>query len=99
MINKYRISNAAIYDLNSIWFYTYETWSKRQADKYYREIISEIKSVSKNFYNGRPVTQIRVGYRSSKVNSHIIFFRSGEDKIVEVVRILHESMDWESHLD
>ena len=44
-MNNYRISNMAIQDLNSIWYYTFEKWSKKQADKYYRELISEIKNV------------------------------------------------------
>ena len=99
MINNYRISNAAIHDLNSIWIYTIDKWSKKQADKYYRELVAEIKNVAKNFFDGKPVTQIRVGYRSSKVNSHVIFYKLGVDNIVDVVRILHESMDWEMHLD
>ena len=99
MINDYRISKMAIQDLNSIWYYSFENWSKKQADKYYRELISEIKNVAKNFIDGKPVTQVRAGYRSSKVNSHVIFYKLGTDNIVEVVRILHEHMDWESHLD
>ncbi len=98
-MNNYRISNMAIQDLNSIWFYTFQKWSKKQADKYYRELISEIKNVAMNFIDGNPVTQIRAGYRSSKVNSHVIFYKLGIDNIVEVVRVLHMSMDWESHLD
>jgi len=44
-MNNYRISNMAIQDLNSIWYYTFEKGSKKQADKYYRELISEIKNV------------------------------------------------------
>jgi toxin ParE1/3/4 len=99
MKSNYRISNAAIYDLNSIWIYTWENWSKKQADKYYEEIISEIKNVAKNLNTGKLLTQVRVGYQSSKIKSHVIFYKIATDNVVEVVRILHESMNWESHLD
>ena len=51
-MNNYRISNLAIQDLNSIWYYSFEKWSRKQADKYYRELISEIENVAKNFIDG-----------------------------------------------
>lgn len=92
-MNNYRISNLAIQDLNSKWDYTFEKWSRKQADKYYRELISEIKNVAKNFNDGNPVTQIRAGYRSSTINSHVLFYKLGMDNIVEVVRVLHMRMD------
>ena len=41
--NQYRISHEAIKDLNNIWVYTLNKWSKEQADRYYDLIIAEIE--------------------------------------------------------
>jgi toxin ParE1/3/4 len=40
---------------------------------------------------------IRPGYRSARQGRHLIFYREIPDGI-EVVRVLHESMDIERHL-
>ena len=37
--NQYKISQQAIDDLNDIWIYTFNKWSKKQADRYYDLII------------------------------------------------------------
>ena len=41
---------------------------------------------------------VRNGYRSSKVKSHLIFYRVVNDTI-EVIRILHELMDIENRIN
>jgi toxin ParE1/3/4 len=46
---------------------------------------------------GRPRDEIRPGYMSYAVGSHILFFRrAGTD--VDVVRVLHARMDFDRHL-
>ena len=95
---KFRISEKAVEDLEKIWEYTYETWSKNQADRYYKLLIDEIDYISENPNSGRPMDHIKKGYRASIVKSHLIFFRLGDDDIVEIIRILHQMMDVECHL-
>lgn len=46
--NNYRISRQAIEDLDKIWNYTFELWSKQQADKYYNGLISNCQEVAEN---------------------------------------------------
>ena len=96
---QYRISAQAIIDLEEIWFYTLDNWSIEQADRYYKAIISEIEYVTKHFDSGKSITKIRTGYRSSKVNLHIVFYKKANDGIVEIVRILHERMDIKHKLE
>jgi len=96
---KFRISEKAVEDLEKIWQYTYETWSKDQANRYYNLLIDEINYISENPNSGRPMDYIKKGYRASIVKSHLIFYRLGDDEIVEVIRILHQMMDVESHLN
>lgn len=95
----YRITKAAINDLENIWTYTFEKWSIIQADRYYNLLIDEIKFIADHFTTGKSMEHIREGYRSVKVKSHLIFYRKDADGIVEVIRILHERMDIENRLN
>ena len=97
-INKYRISKQSINDLNDIWVYTFNKWSKEQADRYYDLIIGEIEFIADNYLIGKSAEQTRKNYRVTKIKSHLIFYRKAENEIVEVVRILHQRMDIKKRL-
>jgi toxin ParE1/3/4 len=96
---KYRISKQAIEDLDKIWIFTFNKWSKEQADRYYDLIIGEIEYISDNFMSGKSAEQTRKNYRVSKIKSHLIFYRKEENDIVEIVRILHQRMDIKNRLE
>ena len=98
MIQKYRISEKAIEDLEKIWLYTLKKWSLEQADRYHSLIINEIEFVTSNFNLSRKIDYIRNGYRMSKVKSHLIFYKESNDNAIEVIRILHQSMDIKNRL-
>ncbi|MDP4228538.1 MAG: type II toxin-antitoxin system RelE/ParE family toxin [Bacteroidota bacterium] len=98
MIKKYRISEKAISDLEKIWLYTLNKWSKEQADRYHHLIIDEIEFIAPNNVLCKNIDYIRSGYRMSKVKSHLIFFKKTEDNIMEIIRILHQNMDIENRL-
>jgi len=95
---KYRISEAAKSDLDAIWEYTFNKWSKEQADRYYSLIMSEIEFITGNLTSGRPMSHVKKGYFASYVKSHMILFKRNQE-IVEVIRVLHQKMDVESNLD
>ena len=90
-------TNEAVKDLEEIWSYTKQKWSIVQADRYYSLIIDEIEFISSNPLLGRSIDYIKEGYRSTKVKSHIIFYKQEKDAIV-VVRILHQRMDTENKM-
>jgi toxin ParE1/3/4 len=96
--NKYRISQQAIEDLDKIWVYTLNKWSKEQADRYYDLILEEIEFIADNFMTGKSAAQTRKNYRVTKIKSHLIFYRKVENEIVEIVRILHQRMDIKNRL-
>ncbi|MRX65881.1 type II toxin-antitoxin system RelE/ParE family toxin [Maribacter luteus] len=96
--NKYRISQQAIEDLDKIWIYTLNKWSKEQADRYYDLIMAEIDFIADNYLIGKSAEQTRKNYRVTKINSHLIFYRKVENEIVEIVRILHQRMDIKKRL-
>ena len=95
---SYQVTAQAIQDLEEIWAYTYNKWSLEQADRYYQLIIEEFEYLS-NFPNsGKPADYIREGYRIGIVKSHLIFYRQTDVDQIEIVRILHQSMDIDDRL-
>jgi toxin ParE1/3/4 len=97
-MDNYRLTNEAVKDLEEIWSYTYQKWSVEQADRNYNLIIDEIEFIASNPLTGRPVDYINKGYRSSKIKSHVLFYRKQEDETIIVVRILHQRMDSENRM-
>jgi len=89
MNKRYRISEKAISDLEKIWFYTLNKWSKEQANRYHKLIIEEIDFITDHFELCRNMDYVRTGYRMSKVKSHLIFCKKRNDDVIEIVRILH----------
>jgi toxin ParE1/3/4 len=71
MTLPYRINAKAIQDLEDIRLYTFETWSKSQADQYYL-IIAKIETIAAKQMKGTPVEYIKSGYWRIGVKSHII---------------------------
>ncbi|UMY65608.1 MULTISPECIES: type II toxin-antitoxin system RelE/ParE family toxin [unclassified Flavobacterium] len=90
---RYRISRKALEDLDQIWLYTFQHWSARQANHYYRMIRQEMEYISDDFSAGKDIGTIKPGYRQAKVSAHFIIYRQGDDGITEIVRILHQMMD------
>lgn len=95
---KYRFSRKANIDIDSIWLYTFENWSHAQADKYYNEIIAEIRKLAARPEIGRKFTHGDRSYRYSQLKSHLIFYREISATEIEVIRILHKRMDIENRL-
>lgn len=86
------LHEAAISDIEDIWLYTLNTWSVEQADRYYNLLLNEIEFLSRKPNSGRDISHLRPGYYSSKVKSHIIFYKFSSTDL-EIIRILQESMD------
>jgi len=97
---KYILSNEAENDLENIWLYTFQTWSVNQADDYLNLIVEQIQRIANNPNSGMDYGKIRKGYFRSKIKSHYIFYKIDKrNKVVKVIRILHERMDVASRLN
>ena len=90
---NYTLTNRAVEDLSEIWLYTSETWSEKQADKYYLLLIDSMKEVANRPEIGREYSEIKNGLRGVKVGRHIIFYLSASKNEIQVIRILHDRMD------
>jgi Plasmid stabilization system protein len=90
---KYRFTNKAVEDLSDIWNYTFDVWSEKQADLYYEILIKSCHGIAKNPNLGKVYEGILESLCGYKVNKHVIFYRIISNEEIEIVRILHESMD------
>jgi len=98
-VTQYSLSPAARVDLDDIWDYTCERWDAKQAEKYLREIQRAIERITDNPQIGRSCDDVRPGYRKHAVGSHSLYYRITDADLVDVVRILHQRMDVDRHLD
>lgn len=94
-----RYTPAALADLDDIWTYTLRTWGEAQAKHYVREIATVCTAAAAAQRPSQAIDEIRPGYRKCLVNAHVVFFRLHGSGEVEVVRILHQRMDVDRHLD
>ena len=62
-----------------------------------RLIDRSFRELAKNPALGRPCDFIREGYRKHLAGRHVIFYRT-MDTGVDVVRVLHQRMDFDRHL-
>ena len=95
---NYELSRLAMMDIDDIWLYTAENWSKQQANKYYKEIFELIYEICNNAEIGKPIDYIKVGHRRKNAKSHMIIYKIKQETIF-IDRILHQSMDIEKHLN
>lgn len=84
-------------DLDGIWDYTVQTWGLEQAERYIRAMNATFETLAENPELGRLYEDVEKNLRVYPSASHLIFYFASENTI-DVVRILHKSMDIDSHL-
>lgn len=95
---KFKLTNHAVKDLSAIWNYTYDTWSEKQADKYYKLLIDACTELAKKPNPGKGYSEIYPELKGQSTSKHIIFYRELDKDTIEITRILHERMDLKSKL-
>jgi toxin ParE1/3/4 len=92
-MGKYYLSNKAVDDLTNIWNYTSETWSEKQADKYYNNLLFYCQELAENNELGRNYFDIDNKLFGLKVDQHIIFYEILSNEEIQIHRFLHSKMD------
>jgi len=93
----YRLSEEAQNDLKEISRYTQENWGNKQAKHYLVGLAAGFENVARSPKPGKAREEIEKGLRSFQVARHIIFYRKGTE-CIEIVRVLHASMDIKRHM-
>jgi len=69
-----------------------------KTEQYGENLLDAFDFLAENPNAGLAIDYVRIGYKRHPVGSHLIFYRLGVSACVEVIRILHQSMDSERHL-
>lgn len=97
-MTKFHLTNKAVEDLADIWEYTYDTWSEKQAEKYYILLLNSCQKLAKSPSLGKRYEEVAeeiMGFRSYQ---HVIFYRKISNNEIEIIRILHGRMDLKNKL-
>lgn len=94
---RYRLTPKADRDLVQIWRHTNENWGKSQADKYLYLLEKGFSMLLRHPKSGRTRDEIRRGYRCLPIENHVVFYRI-VDNDIEIVRILHQRMEINTHV-
>jgi toxin ParE1/3/4 len=90
-------------DIVEVLAYTKERWGIIQAREYRKLVKDAIEAIAKDPGRGKPRDDVRPGIRAFHIaqrgrpGRHILFYRLGSST-VEIVRFLHDAMDFERHL-
>lgn len=96
-MSGFLLSDEAQDDLKEIKRYTVKNWGNNQARQYLIELTINFEKLSKSTKLGRERKEIDNYICSFCVNKHIVFYRK-KPKYIEIVRVLHVSMDINEHL-
>lgn len=94
---KYRLTVAAEQDYADILRYTLQTWGKKQYNKYRMLLRKALERVADHPALGKRRDELCSGCLSYPAGKHVIFYRS-TDTGIEILRILHDSMDAQRHI-
>ncbi|MBT5107114.1 MAG: type II toxin-antitoxin system RelE/ParE family toxin [Rhodospirillaceae bacterium] len=94
-MSKYRtlrVSDSAKADLKQIGNYTRRKWGAAQTRKYLGGLRDKFKALTNSPGLGAPRDEIATNLRALPVGKHIIYYRETDDNL-EILRVLHKSMD------
>jgi toxin ParE1/3/4 len=92
------LTKKALTDLIEIGCYTQKRWGKDQRNTYLAMLDSCFQQLAAAPHMGRDCSYIRSGYRKMNSGSHVIFYRQIQINEIEIVRVLHKRMDFETRL-
>jgi toxin ParE1/3/4 len=98
-VSGYHLSKPAEDDLRGIFLYTLETWGEEQVPVYLNLVETALQRIAENpmTFGSKTRDYVVPGCRTFRSGKHIIVYRINGG-IVEIARILHESMDSEQHV-
>ena len=85
-------------DIKDIGRYTQTTWGTAQRDAYLRSFTAIFEQMRDGAVTGRSRNEIAADLLCYPCNKHMIFFRRTAIGDVQILRVLHERMDFGQHL-
>jgi len=97
-MNPIHLRPLAEQDLTNIWLYSYQNWGEAQADQYFDQLSNAIELLGSAPLMSHIRQEFTPPVRIHHHGSHLIIYVATEDN-VEIIRVLHESMDIEAMLE
>jgi len=94
-VTNFTVTEAAKSDLKNIARFTQKRWGLEQRNKYLKMLDDSFHQLASHPATGRACNEIKVGYYKFPTGSHMIFYRKKGALKIQIVRVLHESMDVE----
>lgn len=85
-------------DLIAIWLYSYEQWGEPQADLYLEQLEPGFARIVETPLLARERVELTPAVRIFPCEQHLIVYLVIDD-FVEIIRVLHQSMDVDTHLE
>lgn len=97
-MRPFTLTRAAKADLRAIAIYTEDQWGIEQRNLYIKQFDDTFHLLAATPALGRACDEILPGYRKFPQGSHLVFYKNGTISVIEIIRILHKSMDAEPQL-
>ena len=95
-MGSYKLTVQADHDIEDIWEYSNSKWGDNQAIKYLSQLEESLIALADNPDIGKRRYELSGSPMSYHYGRHIIFYRKAEIGI-EIIRVLHDSMDFPRH--
>ena len=95
-MQNFRITAKAKLDLKKIAIFTQNKWGRKQRNKYLKLMDDCFNSLADTPLMGVNCDYIETGYLKFPQGSHLIFYKEGVSVNIDIIRILHKSMDIKS---
>lgn len=92
-MKSFQLSVKAKSDLTDIAVFTQRRWGKEQRNTYLKQFDDTFRLLAEKPDIGKACDDIRSGYRKFPQGSHLIFYKQKTKQGIQIVRILHKSMD------
>lgn len=94
----FALTHKAKADLFAIARHTQKIWGKEQRNLYIKQFDEAFHRLAEVPLIGKACDDIKTGYKKFPQGSHIIFYKTGTQTRIEIVRILHKHMDVDTQI-
>ncbi|REL24214.1 type II toxin-antitoxin system RelE/ParE family toxin [Thalassotalea euphylliae] len=92
-MKPFQLTAKAKSDLKDIALFTQRRWGREQRNIYIKQFDESFWLLAENPDVGKSCDEIRLGYRKFPQGSHVIFYKQVDSQHIQIIRILHKSMD------
>ncbi|GLS84545.1 type II toxin-antitoxin system RelE/ParE family toxin [Paraferrimonas haliotis] len=92
-MKPFQLTLQAKSDLKDIARFTSRRWGREQRNVYLKQFDESFWLLAENPDIGKACNDIRHGYRKFPQSSHVIFYKQIGSQQIQIIRILHKSMD------